>query len=999
MKGAANSARAVGWRELASVATALLLLAVVFTWPLTRHFTTDVLYTHLAHPGYERVPIAQGDHLQLLYQFWLFGDSVREGRAPLTDHYEFRDGSPPAFFFQPSLLPLLTFLFSPLGLIASYNLLTLLSFVGAGLATHLLLRLEIDDRWAAFAGALVVALFPYRVAQLAGHANGFLSFLVPLYLFFFERSLRAPRWAGWALAAGVTFFFAGAMEFHIVYYLALLLGVYLPFRFVAPLAEWLEAREPSPGPAAGPLPPLLAALGGAGVGIATYHAADSVHHFGRPAGWAVTAGVGAVCGLLVWRVLARAAARHLEPPAAGLPRVLALPFAPLALLGLAPLGVRLGIPYLGRVSVAAAIAGAVALALPVLKLLAQARLLARARGHFADRSRRYLLHLGFIGGTLGYLMVVRKLIFTSSVAGSGRRFSEVSAFSPRPADLLATVSMNAERAVYIGVVAAALALIGLVSLRRVADPGRRARGAFFAGAGIVGLLLVVGPHLDLFPLYHLFFRGVPMFNFPRVSGRILAVAAVGLALLAALGLAALRRRAGRRAGILTAVVLVLLVADYLPARTPGLTTLPLTHPVYERLARERTAGETILELPIWPGDTAWTSIYLWFVTRYRNLLINGYSPATPRAYVDRVFKPLYPLDFGEMRRPQYDLLRRLGIRFIVFHEEAYPPKISDFPFRVTAENLRGSPYLEMVAYSPPLWLFRLRLEPAAGGESVAGISPVGSLWEGERWSAGSGARVDDPLASGGAVASFPAGTPGVLNRPFPARNYPAGTYRVTARFLAERPGAAPGMAMEIKVGDPGRLVASSRVPPGSDRDGVLDLDAEFTLDDLGRVFVQVASDGSMPVRWDSTLVRFAGASEPQLTIEIEDLWHMGTPFADPAASGGQAVELIPGYHPRDYAFSGPDRVLPAGSWVARLRYSGAPSVASAGGRFETGLSNVEQPLAAVSLPGPDGSGGYQEVMLPFTLSRSVPVRFRVFFSGERRLVLDRITISPGQNPS
>ena len=228
-----------------------------------------------------------------------------------------------------------------------------------------------------------------------------------------------------------------------------------------------------------------------------------------------------------------------------------------------------------------------------------------------------------------------------------------------------------------------------------------------------------------------------MFNFPRVSGRILAVGVVGLAVLAALGLAALRQRAGRRAGLLTALVLALLVADYLPAHPPGLTTLPLSHPVYERLARERTPGETILELPIWPGDSAWTSDYLWYVTRYRNLLINGYSPATPRAYVERVFKPLYPLDFGEMRRPQYDLLKSLGIRFIVFHEEVYPQKISDFPFRVTVENLRASKYLETVAGTPPLWLFRLKAEPPAGEEFAAGgISPVGSLREAERWNAG-----------------------------------------------------------------------------------------------------------------------------------------------------------------------------------------------------------------------------------------------------------------------
>ena len=58
--------------------------------------------------------------------------------------------------------------------------------------------------------------------------------------------------------------------------------------------------------------------------------------------------------------------------------------------------------------------------------------------------------------------------------------------------------------------------------------------AFFAGIAIVGLLLAVGPNLDLFPIYHLFFRIVPMFNFPRVSGRILAIAVVGLAMLVAL---------------------------------------------------------------------------------------------------------------------------------------------------------------------------------------------------------------------------------------------------------------------------------------------------------------------------------------------------------------------------------------------------------------------------------------------------------------------------------
>ena len=992
-----GAAGPVRWREFVGVAAALLLLGIACTWPLTRHFATDVLYTHQAHPGYERVPIAQGDHLQLLYVFWLFGDSVHEGRTPLTDHYEFRDGGPPAFFFQPSLLPLLTFVLSPLGLIASYNLLTLLSFVGAGLATHLLLRLEIEDRWASFAGAIVVALFPYRVAQLAGHAIGFLSFLIPLYLFFFERSLRTKRRAGWVAAAGVTFFFAGAMEFHVVYYLSLMLAAYLPYRFVTPLSEWLQARDPEPAAPPDSVSPALAMVGGAGAGCAAYFAADSMHHFGHAAGWVVSPAVGSILGLFVWSRFTRTAARYLASPAAGLHRAFALPFAPLGVLTLVPLGALLGIPYLGRAVAAVALAGAAVLCLPLVRLLREARLLPRAHGFFVERARGFLPHVGFICCTLGYLIVVRRLIFKNSIAGGGRRFSDVTAFSPHPIDLISSAGTSAERVAYIGVIAAALALIGLASVRRVADAGRRARIAFFAGTGIIGALLAVGPNLDLFPLYHLLFRIVPMFNFPRVSGRILAVASVGLAMLAALGLAALRQRAGRRAGILTAVVLVLLVADYAPGHAPGLTTLPMTHPVYDRLARERTPGETILELPLWPGDSAWTSDYLWYVTRYRNLLINGYSPATPRAYYERVFKPLYPLDFGEMRRPQYELLRSLGIRFIVFHEEVYPPKISDFPFRVTVENLRASKYLETVVGAPPLWLFRLKPEPPGGEEFAAGaISPVGSLREAEQWNAGRGARFEDPLASGGAAISFPAGPAGVLGRPVPPRVYPAGNYRVQARFLTDSADAAPGMTLEVRQENTGDLLASTVVQAGPARDGILDIEADFTLKTLEKIFTQVVSDGSAPVRWDYVLVRFAGAPDPQVSIEIEDLWHMGVPLTDPEASGGQAVELIPGYNPRDFAFSGPDRVLQAGAWIARLRFGAATAAGSAGGeRFEVTIANVDRSLAAVSLPTAAGADGYREVELPFSLSRPTPVRFRVYFPGQRRLVLDRISIAPG----
>ena len=325
-----------------------------------------------------------------------------------------------------------------------------------------------------------------------------------------------------------------------------------------------------------------------------------------------------------------------------------------------------------------------------------------------------------------------------------------------------------------------------------------------------------------------------------------------------------------------------------------------------------------------------------------------------------------------MRRPQYDLLKSLGIRFIVFHEEVYPQKISDFPFRVTVENLRASKYLETVAGAPPLWLFRLKPEPPAGEEFAAGgISPVGSLREAEQWNAGRGTRVEDPLASGGAAIAFPAGAAGVLGRPVPARVYPAGSYRAQARFLAERPGAAPGMTLEVRQADSGSSSPRPACRPGSVATASWTSKRDFTLKTLEKIFTQVVSDGSAPVRWDLR----AGALRRRARAAAVDrdrgaLAH-GGPARRPRGLGGAGGRADPRVQPARLRVLRP-RPGAAGRAPGspRLRFGAAAAAGAAGGeRFEVAISNVERPLAAVSLPAA-GTGGYREVALPFSLSRS-----------------------------
>ena len=116
-----------------------------------------------------------------------------------------------------------------------YNLLVLLSFPGAGLATALLARRYGVPRGAAAVADVVFACAPYRVgALLGGHPAGLSYPLAPLALWGLEGAL-AGSWAGGAWC-GVALLAVACMEPHFFYFAALGLPLYLVAR--VGLAGW-----------------------------------------------------------------------------------------------------------------------------------------------------------------------------------------------------------------------------------------------------------------------------------------------------------------------------------------------------------------------------------------------------------------------------------------------------------------------------------------------------------------------------------------------------------------------------------------------------------------------------------------------------------------------------------------------------------------------------------------------------------------------------------------
>ena len=81
-----------------------LLLWTVTAWPLPRFFSKAIPHTNLNTESQTVRPIASGDHLQLLYHFWLGLDAL-SGHSPLFHNvYEFNLGDDAARVPARSLL-------------------------------------------------------------------------------------------------------------------------------------------------------------------------------------------------------------------------------------------------------------------------------------------------------------------------------------------------------------------------------------------------------------------------------------------------------------------------------------------------------------------------------------------------------------------------------------------------------------------------------------------------------------------------------------------------------------------------------------------------------------------------------------------------------------------------------------------------------------------------------------------------------------------------------
>ncbi|MFH0953119.1 MAG: hypothetical protein V1873_02185, partial [Verrucomicrobiota bacterium] len=355
------------------------------------------------------------------------------------------------------------------------------------------------------------------------------------------------------------------------------------------------------------------------------------------------------------------------------------------------------------------------------------RFLARRAGALA------LFALGVLG-TYAFTKWIA-LPIEESVVSKGREIWEIGLFSPRPEGLFTARSLGVSNQVYLGWATVVLLAVGLgaalfraIRNRRRDDVVALIVFALLLVAIAKVVVLALGPfgpfESRLFVAARKF---IPPYRMIRQTGKIYVILPALLAMAVAVGWGGLLSRArSKLVGLVVAVAVVAAVSwDYLRIFRPMLCRLADRQGAYEAVAQDAAKSGAVpraLAITLWPGDSHYASVYLYYASLYHVRMVNGYRPLFSRKYRTEVFDRLESMNQGFVADSQLDDLLGMGVDYLVFHEDLYPQKVSPFSTGVTLSRLLRHPRLELLKSDGPVWAFRI-LKQARAGTAVALACP------------------------------------------------------------------------------------------------------------------------------------------------------------------------------------------------------------------------------------------------------------------------------------
>ena len=204
-----------------------LVVWMIFTWPLPQYVTDGIPAAHGRVEAQDARYMIPGDHLQLLYYFWIFGDMLRGDTPWFYNLYEFNTGDDEArydrstYYFPFSLFYAA---FEPIGGRAfAFNATGFIGLWLTYLFTWLLVRRYVKNEWIAGSLALVGILLPFRwFAFLGGSPTGYGMTWVPLLLLGLDHAVRNNRISG-GWIAGLAIVLSFSSDVHVFFFNVLII--------------------------------------------------------------------------------------------------------------------------------------------------------------------------------------------------------------------------------------------------------------------------------------------------------------------------------------------------------------------------------------------------------------------------------------------------------------------------------------------------------------------------------------------------------------------------------------------------------------------------------------------------------------------------------------------------------------------------------------------------------------------------------------------------------
>jgi hypothetical protein len=715
----------------AKFTTAVLLvllgagLAVWVGRPMTGHLSSAIPYTFSAKPDETVAGLVPGDHLQYLYHLHLLRQAVDGSIPPFSNPFEFSGDyqrSTPYVYFPFSLVYVL---FSYVTPAFGYNMLILLSFLATMIAGYGLARAWGANRGASVCAGIALTLFPYRLNALyGGHAAGSSFFLFPMAWWGLEKNWASGR-KGWGLMAALSLMLMSVQDIHYLFFFCLLLPFWVLWKLldasaiVLPDRTRTEVRRPA------------SVVNGLGIAASVIFASAS--HFHQVRLRSASYVDPAFLGLLVFFLLVVIGMVWLigvilqwlgVPEGRFRSRWLSWPWASSFLLGAYFAADRVNRPGFGSKLAFASLGLFVLLHLGFLMRAIQKKRL--APGTIRLPWKRFVAMWPSVVGlliALIYPLYLKFMVFAKSGVAGGRTLFEVSLFSIPCHELFVR---SPQGGAYVGWSLIGIPLVGLLSLlsaRRGYRPVPEERRRFRISLVLtwLGMILACGVLLErIFPLYNVLYRLIPFLSYIRSTGKYLILTATGGAVALALILTFLRGGPTRfQSPWLALAVGLLLILDFGPISAVGVSVLPKRTPLYEKV-RSSAKGGRLLELPIWPGDSAFSSAYQYGTILTGIPTINGYSPTVPTGYKENIADPLYSLNFGIFGQDEFDLLKSQNVSFITFHSNLFPRQVSSLPPTHSLKRLLLNPNLNLLVEEQGSYLFQItspELQPVAGMEA------------------------------------------------------------------------------------------------------------------------------------------------------------------------------------------------------------------------------------------------------------------------------------------